>query len=1800
MANNYIHTGSESPYNDDFESNKNYKRVLFKPSTAVQARELTQLQSSLQWQLASLGSYLFKDGTPVTGAKITYSINQPIMRFQNASVSGEVLVGLKYTGSNSNQMIQVTGYIEGTSYLLFSYLGAELENGETFTSTQNNTTYTFDMVSGSISNCVTAACSEGTLFIDGYFVEVPASHIVVDTSYNNAEIYNIGFNVVRSTVSAVNDSSLNDNASGSTNFNAPGADRYKISPTLVSYKDSEYENLDADLKANFVAGIVMQNDIVLKDQAGVNNTDLMDLLAKRTYDESGSYTVEDWKILLEDYRATEAGDYRNYYSIAIQPGSGYIQGYNVRNLLTEYVDNIKPRTSLQKTASSIYIPAGSYTLAKFDDDDGVSGFGFPDFSTYTSLETVALMSEENGQGTMLGTCTIYGFQRLNNNFFIYLLNTEDVRAVFPGGKSLASCTVDSATGAVTVTADSSNPSTSSFAINLYRNESGNAVLYGQETASIYPLNGSASKSAGSIGYYFVRSFSGTVPANSTSLQISDANVVFPTASNLITVIQNSGSGAGNHLDINKISVAPADGTVTLTSSLFSGEVNYTVVFAIPSRNISYRTKTAYEVTMNITFSDSNNEEPDKCYLTTTQDTNVYRYEDVEKVMYVRQISNFSSSITNDIQTTNGQDQYYDVTDLIQLERNQTDYTYENSYLYGFTGTKVANARGSSTSTTYQVKFVYYAHTGNGPFTVESYLNTNSDTDLLNSNNYRVLVEGGYYDDLYSAIPSYRDKNNTQYNLKDCLDFRVKRSFLNRGTYINGTTGTVAAPTVFYPAPDTTVSYRQSVYLPRYDVVYVTKDGTFGVKNGIPSENPQVPNTPEGALGIASIYNRAYMSKLSDGEIKYYDTKRYTMSDIGQISKRVDRTEQLLSMTLLEQNTINMNVPDENGLDRYKSGIFADDFSSFDNSDYTNELFDCTLDSEENCIRPQFTADNIPFVVSQSDISGSSSNANNIYFASDGITGMIPYTTAIYAQNLYASDTINLESMQFFSWDGNLKLTPSVDTWVNDLGNKPIKTTYQETPKPPTMYKTWKTYSDAYNRWFGLNGYTVAARNLKSNDKYRQQVWSSHGDWVKEYQQAYVAVENGWTLQDEIVKKNVVIDQYMRQRSVKYELTGMRPNVTVYATIDNIPITLSNTHVDTSGKCSGTFTIPKNVPCGQKVVVFKDTQGYASAEAKYTANGTTIWNDVNRTYIRNWQYKESGSAKLIRAYDPVAESFTIDTEEGIYIDSIDVYFSKVDENIPVGLYLTTCENGYPTENIIEMSDVIIEASHFKNSGGTALDSTKFGLNVPTNFKFDQPIYLASGTEYAFVVWSASYEYEIYISTLGHKDLRTQIGIAEQPFLGSMFTSQNRRTWTAEQMSDIKFRIHKCVFDTTAEYSNVFELDVEQSESYAEDPTTNFIPDYMCLVSNDFSPNNTSIKYEYQWSDDSDWTPFINHEEVYMKATKTIYVNDTSRASLKIRATLSTTDENLTPVLDLEQIYGIFVSNNVKTNPDTAFNYFAGTYVSRTVELENTANDLRVILDVMRNGSSDIDVYFKTSSYKPIFVSKTSETNDLCNDGAGASANIGNEMQVYYYVQTAGKLYPQSRCVISGYNNGKVYLNQVGNPAEFCGLNVSNIYVDSSDSELKVNGSNVTAILLLNEITDSATPIDISVLDTSVSTTIQPGTFVFHNNYVWKCVTQANSNSNVPSEISSYWKKVSGVKTVTAIATDNVEVEWRPMKKQTNGNGSSVDSREGYVEETYVPQIDLETEFTQFSIRIDLKCNLKYEIPTVKNLRAIAVI
>jgi len=64
------------PYWDDFEATngaleKNYMRILFRPGYAVQARELTQIQSILQNQIKQFGDHIFQDGSPVIGGHLT-------------------------------------------------------------------------------------------------------------------------------------------------------------------------------------------------------------------------------------------------------------------------------------------------------------------------------------------------------------------------------------------------------------------------------------------------------------------------------------------------------------------------------------------------------------------------------------------------------------------------------------------------------------------------------------------------------------------------------------------------------------------------------------------------------------------------------------------------------------------------------------------------------------------------------------------------------------------------------------------------------------------------------------------------------------------------------------------------------------------------------------------------------------------------------------------------------------------------------------------------------------------------------------------------------------------------------------------------------------------------------------------------------------------------------------------------------------------------------------------------------------------------------------------------------------------------------------------------------------------------------------------------------------------------------------------------------------------------------------------------------------------------------------------------
>jgi len=61
-----------SPYYDDFSKDKQFYKVLFRPGYPVQARELTTLQSTLQNQVESFGSHMFKEGSMVIPGNIAF------------------------------------------------------------------------------------------------------------------------------------------------------------------------------------------------------------------------------------------------------------------------------------------------------------------------------------------------------------------------------------------------------------------------------------------------------------------------------------------------------------------------------------------------------------------------------------------------------------------------------------------------------------------------------------------------------------------------------------------------------------------------------------------------------------------------------------------------------------------------------------------------------------------------------------------------------------------------------------------------------------------------------------------------------------------------------------------------------------------------------------------------------------------------------------------------------------------------------------------------------------------------------------------------------------------------------------------------------------------------------------------------------------------------------------------------------------------------------------------------------------------------------------------------------------------------------------------------------------------------------------------------------------------------------------------------------------------------------------------------------------------------------------------------
>ena len=430
-----------APYYDDYDSSQNYVKTLFRPGFSIQARELTQLQTALQQQIATHGKHMFKEGAMVIPGQVSLMRGYHSLKLAS-TFAGETVDPSQYysatspviiTGADSGITATVIGYDVATTddqptlYLRYQDSGTDtyekaFRDGENIsanagvthttsysTDISSATTYTsaYSAAIGSTETQLRSATGPaaatgqavnvqaGVYFIRGYFIECAEEVIVLD-KYDPTGSWRVGFSITETLVKPEDISSLLDNATGSSNYAAKGAHRLKISLALKKLA------IDAVTDENFIELLVTDAGNL---SSLVRNTEyniLEETMARRTYDESGDYTVMPFNLVmrecldLNERKGTYlSGDHTDDGKIAdnslltaqISTGKAYVRGYEVEKISPTFKDITKARDYETVNAGITTFDLGNYSLV-----DNV--YGTPDISAIsgetTAYKTISL------------------------------------------------------------------------------------------------------------------------------------------------------------------------------------------------------------------------------------------------------------------------------------------------------------------------------------------------------------------------------------------------------------------------------------------------------------------------------------------------------------------------------------------------------------------------------------------------------------------------------------------------------------------------------------------------------------------------------------------------------------------------------------------------------------------------------------------------------------------------------------------------------------------------------------------------------------------------------------------------------------------------------------------------------------------------------------------------------------------------------------------------------------------------------------------------------------------------------------------------------------------------------------------------------------------------------------------------------------------------------------------------------------------------------------------------------------------
>ena len=410
------------------------------------------------------------------------------------------------------------------------------------------------------------------------------------------------------------------------------------------------------------------------------------------------------------------------------------------------------------------------------------------------------------------------------------------------------------------------------------------------------------------------------------------------------------------------------------------------------------------------------------------------------------------------------------------------------------------------------------------------------------------------------------------------------------------------------ASDEIMTLGYEYYLPRADRIYIDKSGSISVIEGTPQDQPRLPDSISGAMNLANVFLPAYLYNTSDAKINFVEHKRYQMNDIAKLEQRIKNLEYYTSLSQIETNTLNLFVEDANGNNKFKSGIFVDNFSSLEPQDSTIGIKN-SVDTKKGILRPSHytTALNLQLGTTTIPGIGATSDANqDSQFAEivgNGIkqTGRVitlDYTDQSWLTQPYATRIESVTPFLIQFWQGTIKLTPDVDVWIDvnrlEINNVMMEGSFQgiaeslgaevttnadgsRTGVSPVLWNSWETVgvnldmSLSNDQQFLQGASDVISNGLVDNllrgrdvgvdqiidasDAIVNNISASGGITLDQQRSGTQSTVNEVieteSLGDRVVRRDII--HFMRSRNIDVTATKFRPYTRLYSFFDQVDI-----------------------------------------------------------------------------------------------------------------------------------------------------------------------------------------------------------------------------------------------------------------------------------------------------------------------------------------------------------------------------------------------------------------------------------------------------------------------------------------------------------------------------------------------------------------------------------------------------------------------------------------------------------------------